>query len=350
MKYIKLKTLLLILPAVLFSCKSDKDEAENKEKDTAIPVMTEKAVAEEYPEVFEFTGTVYANREANLGSSMPGKVEEFHYPEGSFVKKGDTLVSLSSEMLTQAEIEYKALKKDMARLKRLLEKESVSQMEFDHLKAKTDAARVKAQMLRNNTSVVAPFSGMIVDYLLEEGENFFFTLAMDPGYSNTSGILRLMQLNPVKVEIQVNEKQLDKINEGQTVKVIPDAFPERSYTGTVDYEKPILSTMTHSSKVEITVPNKNLKLKPGMYVKCIISTQKKSGVFVSMDAIVRQSGTPEEYVYIVEKDSVIRKQQINRIANKGERVIVDSVNAGDTVVIKGKNELKNGSIVKIRNN
>lgn len=349
MKYIKLKILFLCFALVVFSCKSDKKDSEKKEEDQLIPVMTEKASLEEYPEILEFSGTVFANREANLGSSMPGKVEKFHFPEGSFVKKGDTLVSLSSEMLTQAEIEYQALKKDLERLKRLLDKESVSQMKYDHIKAKTDAARVKAQMLRNNTSVVAPFSGMIVDYLLEEGENFFFTLSMDPGYSNTSGILRLMQLNPVIVEIQVNEKQLDKIKEGQTVDVIPDAYPDKNYKGRVVFEKPMLSTMTRSAKVEIEVPNNQLKLKPGMFVKCVISTVKGKGVFVPMDAIVRQSGTPEEYVFIVEKDSIIRRQQIRRIANRDERVIVDSVNAGDTLVVKGKNELKNGSIVEIRN-
>jgi len=342
MKY----TVLIITLALLVSACTDEDAGESQEKSKSVPVMTAIASGESYRGELTFSGTVFAMREANLGSSMPGKVERFHYPRGSHVSKGDTLVSLSSEMLTQAKIEHQALQKDFQRIKRLYEKNSVSEMEYDHLKAKLDASRVKTRMLRKNTSVVAPFSGIIAEYLLEEGENFFFTLNVDPGYSNTSGILRLMQINPVKVEIQVNEKQLDKMQEGQKVRIIPDAFPDKSYTGVVHFIKPMLSTMTRATTVEIKVPNPGNRLKPGMYVRCIVDAGQRGGIFVPMDAVFRQSGTPEEYVWLVKKDSVIR-QQIRRIGTRGERIIVDSVADGDTVVVKGKSKLENGCKIKI---
>ncbi|MFP4664921.1 MAG: efflux RND transporter periplasmic adaptor subunit [Bacteroidales bacterium] len=342
MKY----TVFIFTLALLVSACTEDDSEKDKNEDKAIPVMTAIARQESYQNELTFSGTVFAMREANLGSSMPGKVERFHYPRGSHVSKGDTLVSLSSEMLTQAKIEQQALEKDFQRIKRLYEKNSVSEMEYDHLKAKLDASRVKTRMLQKNTSVVAPFSGIIADYLIEEGENFFFTLNADPGYSHTSGILRLMQINPVKVEIQINEKQQDKIQKGQKVRITPDAFPDRSYTGVVHYIKPMLSTMTRATTVEIKVPNPGNRLKPGMYVRCMADAGQRDGIFVPMDAVFRQSGTPEEYVWLVKKDSVIR-QQIRRIDTRGERIIVDSVADGDTVVVKGKNKLENGRKIKI---
>ncbi|MFO7880059.1 MAG: efflux RND transporter periplasmic adaptor subunit [Bacteroidota bacterium] len=338
--------LILFLPVLLVFACQDKDAGTAEQEDKAVHVITATAKADTYRSELTFSGTVYAMREANLGSSMPGKVEQFHFSRGSHVRQGDTLVSLSSEMLTQARIEYQALEKDFQRIKRLFEKNSVSEMEYDHLKAKLDAARVKTRMLRKNTSVVAPFSGIIAEYLLEEGENFFFTLNVDPGYSNTSGILRLMQINPVKVEIQVDEKQLDQMQEGQKVSIIPDAFPDRTYTGVVHYIKPMLSTMTRSTTVEIRVPNPGHKLKPGMYVRCVLDAGQEGGIFVPMDAVFRQSGTPEEYVWLVKKDSV-QMQQIRRIDTRGEQLIVDSLSDGDTVVIKGKSKLENGSKIQI---
>ncbi|MEA3447553.1 MAG: efflux RND transporter periplasmic adaptor subunit [Bacteroidota bacterium] len=330
---------------LLFSCNNDGDQQEEK-TDNRISVIAAIAEEKTYTRQLTFSGTVFPMREANLGSSMPGKIEQFYYPKGTYVNEGDTLVKLSSEMLTQAKIEYQALQKDFARIKRLYEKSSVSEMEYDHLKAKLDAARVKTEMLRKNTCVVAPFSGIIADYLLEEGENFFFTLAMEPGYSNTSGILRLMQLNPVKAEIEVNEKDLTHLNEGQTVNIVADAFPDKSYTGTIHFIEPMLSTMSRSATVEISVPNRGHQLKPGMYVRCIVDATQTSGVFVPIDAITRQQGAPYEHTYVVRGDSVI-KQYINRLDTEGTIVRVDSVSAGDTIVTKGKNKLSNGSKITI---
>ncbi len=337
--------LTAIVCLLLFSC-DEKEKSPEETHDGRISVIASLAKEKIYTRQMEYSGTVFPMREANLGSSMPGKVEQFLYHKGTHVSKGDTLVKLSSEMLTQAKIEYQALKKDFARIKRLYEKSSVSEMEYDHLKAKLDAARVKTDMLRKNTCVVAPFSGIIADYLLEEGENFFFTLAVEPGYSNTSGILRLMQLNPVKVEIDVNERDLPHLKKGQAVEIIPDAFPDKSYTGRIHYIEPMLSTMSRSATVEISVQNPGQYLKPGMYVKCVLDAAKSSGVFVPLDAITRQQGTPDEHVFVVRKDSVV-KQYINRIDTKGTMVSVDSIRAGDTVVTKGKNKLSNGSKITI---
>jgi hypothetical protein len=62
--------------------------------------------------------------------------------------------------------------------------------------------------------------------------------------------------------------------------------------------------------------------------------------------VFRQSGTPEEYVWLVKKDSVLM-QQIRRIDTRGEQLIVDSLSDGDTVVIKGKSKLENGRKIQI---
>lgn len=340
--------LIVIIGLLVMSC-SDSKNTSLESDDEAISIKTATVFERSYDKSLEYAGTFFANKEANLGTSMPGRVEKFHYPKGSFVRQGSVLVDLSSELLTQALIEYDAIKKDFERISRLRDKGSISEIEYDHVKAKYDASEVKTEMLRKNTCVVAPFDGIIADYLVEEGENYFFTLNLDQGYSNTSGILRLMQLNPLKVEIQVNEKDLSKIFVGQKVNVFCEAVSDDSISGTVSYIKPFLSTTSRTAGVEVQVPNYNNKIMPGMYAKVLIDYGSEMGTYVPVNAIYRQPGTPEDYVYVIKNDTAYRTR-ITRIKTEGEFVCVDGINSGDIVALEGKNKLNDGSLVKIIKN
>lgn len=347
-QYVKPLILLLITAVALSSCK--KDEAKTQVQAEKLPIIrVATAKQDSIQQKAEFPATIFANREANLGASLPGKIEKFYFPEGSFVQKGDLLVDLSAEAYTQALIELNAIEKDFERVSRLREKGSISEMEYDHLKAKLDASQVKTDMLRKHTQVVAPFSGMIVEYLMEEGENYFFNINLEPGYSNTSGILRLMQLNPMKAEIQVGENDLNRFYTGQNIEIFSDAVPNQIITGRVSYIKPILSTMTHTGTVEIEFSNPKLKFKPGMYATCQVDLGGRSGVFIPIDAIIRQAGTAEDFVFCIENDTA-KRTTIKRIATQGEWVMVDSLEVGTVVATKGKNNLHHGVKVEIKEN
>ncbi len=335
--------ILLIFP-LLVAC-GNKESKVSVEK-TYTEIKTDVAFEKSYSGSTEYSGTFFANKEANLGTSMPGKIEKYYYKPGTFVKSGTLLVELSSEVLTQALIEFDAIKKDFDRVSRLKEKGSISEIEFDHIKAKLDAAQVKTDMLKKNTTVVAPFDGVIVEYLLEEGENFFFTLNIDPGYSNTSGIVRLMQLNPLKAEIQVNEQDISKIHTGQEVIVKCDAVSDKEYKGKISYIKPILSTNTRTASVEVEVQNTDGKIMPGMFARVFIESISQTGVFIPLNSIYRQPGTPEDYVFVIKNDTAY-KTRISRIKSDGEFVCVSGIENGVTVAVEGKNKLNDGTFVKV---
>jgi len=333
-----------VLLLCLGSCKNSNEKSNN----SATTPVVNFAIATErsYTEDAAYSGTFFANKEANLGASMPGKIEKFHYAEGSYVTAGTLLVELSAELLTQALIEYEAIKKDFERVSRLREKGSISELEYDHLKAKLEASEVKTQMLKKNTSVTAPFDGVIVEYLVEEGENYFFNINLEPGYSNTSGILRLMQLNPLVVKIEVNENDLGHIAKNQSVKIMAGA-ENTEYTGRVSYIKPILSTLTRTATVEIEVNNSGGKIKPGMFARVVLTKNEMQGVFVPVDAIYRQPGTPDDFVYTVE-NGIVSRRKIQRIKTIDNAIVVSGIEAGDTVVTQGKNRLRHGDAVKLK--
>lgn len=76
---------------MLASCSSNKQEQTEKEVNVPL-VSTIKVEERSYNPVLTFTGTVFANKEANLGATLPGKVEKIYFEEGQMVKKGDLIV------------------------------------------------------------------------------------------------------------------------------------------------------------------------------------------------------------------------------------------------------------------
>jgi membrane fusion protein, multidrug efflux system len=344
MKRFALFGALLIL---MTSCGEKKSVVATSAETQKIPVKVVKAESRMYMPCVDVPGTAFADKEANLGAALPGRVEKIYFPAGSRVKKGDLLVSLSGELYTQALVEYDAIEKDYERVSRLHEKGSVADLDYDHIKAKYDASKAKVEMMKKNAEIVAPFSGTIVEYLVQEGENYFFNLNLDPGYSTTSGILRLMKLDPIQVEAEINEKDLSSVKVGQKATVAFDAIQGTTLNGKISEIKPVLSTLTHTATVKIEVSNGNGEIKPGMFAHVKVELTPYESVAVPMNAIYRQPGTPDDYIYVVENNKV-RRVKIEKQYTDGDFVGVKGINAGDVIVTSGKDKVMDGSLVDVK--
>lgn len=336
-----------ILIAFTVSCNQQKTEVVQKNENKQIPVKVAKAEIRHYIPYLDLSGTAYADREANLGAALPGRVEKIYYPAGSRVRKGDLLVSMSGELYTQALVEFNTIKKDYERVSRLNDKGSISSQDYDHVKAQYEASEAKVAMMKKNAEIIAPFSGTIVEYLVQEGENYFFNLNLDPGYSSTSGILRLMKLDPVQVEVEINEKDLGKIEKGQKANITFDAIQNTVFTGKISSVKEVLSTMTHSSTVRIEVSNASGHIKPGMFAHVNIELTPVDAVFVPLNSVNRLSGTAEDFVFVTENGRVIRKK-IEKLWTDNTLIAVEGINADDQVVTSGKEKLHEGSLIEIK--
>ncbi|MEJ5316401.1 MAG: efflux RND transporter periplasmic adaptor subunit [Tenuifilum sp.] len=346
-----MKRLILLFTAaaalVFVSCSGNKQEQVQSEVNVPL-VSTIRVEERTFNPVLTFTGTVFANKEANLGATLPGKVEKIYFEEGQMVKKGDLIVELSDEMLTQAMIEHETIKKDFERVSRLREKGSISEMEYDHVKAKYDASTAKVEMVKKNTQVYAPFSGIIAERMMEEGEVYFLNPGLEPGYSMRSGIVRLMQIDPATVKFDVNEKDLIHIRKGLPVVVKLDGMPGKTFQGKVDRIKPMLSTTTRSTSVEVTIPNSNMEVKPGMFAFVDVMLPEVKSAVVPLRSIYRMPGTSDDFVFTVVNDTVHRVK-VERLQTIGEYVAVRGIDAGTEIILEGKNRVNDGLKVKVSN-
>jgi membrane fusion protein, multidrug efflux system len=344
MKRIILSGVILL---AMTACSDKNPAAKASLAENSIAVKVEKARLKEYTPSLELSGTAYADREANLGAALPGRVEKTWFPAGASVKKGDLLVSLSGELYTQALVEFNTIEKDYERVSRLNDKGSISQQEYDHVKAMFDASRVRVEMMKKNAEIVAPFSGTITEYLVQEGENYFFNLNLDPGYSTTSGILRLMKLDPIQVEVEVNEKDLYGIKTGQKALLRFDAIRDSLFTGSVSSIKPSLSALTHSATIRIKVDNGSGILKPGMFAHVNIQFKSVQSVCVPSSAVYREPGVSNQYIFIADNNRA-KKININPLWSNDSWIAVTGISEGQVVVTSGKDKLVDGSLIEIK--
>lgn len=336
----KIKTfsiVMLLLSIIVSSCTSKEKTETITEK--ALTVKTEMAKKMNFTDNLEFSGTVFPNKEANIGASLPGKVEKIYFQPGQFVKQGDIVVQMSAEMMILTEIEYTTLQKDFNRVTNLLEKGSITQQDFDHVKAKFEAAKAKYDLMKKNTQILAPFDGVVVSHLVQEGENFMFSPSLDLNFSMTSGIVKIMQVNPLVVKFSINEKLISKIKKGQQVSIISDAYLGEKFEGKVSLIHPSLNVQTRSVEIEVKLANRNQKLKPGMFVRVVVEGINHEGVGVPLTAIVNRGA--EEYVWLA-KNQQAYLQKISRVAVSGDFAIVNDLDEDAEIIVTKKSQLTNG--------
>ncbi len=345
MKKIIAVTLSLLL--MLSACSHETEDKVEAPKNPYVKVATIER--ETYRPVLHFSGSVFASQEANLSSVLPGRVENFFVSEGQQVKKGELIAELSGELLTQAQLEYETYKKDFGRVSRLYEKGSLPEQKFDHVKAQYEAKKANYELVRKNTQIRAPFTGIVTKKMIHEGESFIvMNPGLEPGYSHASGVVRLMDYSQIKIEIHVSEKDFAHLQQGMAAEITVEAYPKQKWTGKISRLAHTFDTMTKTAEVIILADNKALKLKPGMFAKVAIPIQEQQAIFVPMNAISRQPGTGNDYVFTIRK-ATAEKKPVERITTKGDRVAVSGLTSGETIVVEGKSKLRNGAKVNISN-
>jgi HlyD family secretion protein len=284
----------------------------------------------------EASGTIEGT-DINIGTEVGGKVRSLRVDEGSIVKQGDTLLIIDDteyqiqlrqasanlesfeatyrlalagsreEDVIQAEAAFKNAQDDYKRMKDLLASQTVTQKQYDDAYARYVAAQQTYEKLKRgfrpeeiaNARSRRDYAAAQVDFLrkklrdcsIQSPTSGTVTLkAIEPGELVTPGsnVLRITRLDPVNLMIYVNEKELGKIQLGQSAKVSIDAFGQgRDFDGTVVYISPVaeftpknVQTKEERTKlvfgIKLEVKNPDGALKPGLPADARIITSTHS--------------------------------------------------------------------------
>jgi len=250
---------------------------------------------------------------------------------------------MDDTQLAQAKIQYQITKDNYERMKPLYETGSISQSQYDQIKAAYETAEKNYNLLLTNTQFRAPFSGIITAKKLNEGEVF---LLAPTGGAPT--IVTLMQINPLKLLLNVSENNFKDIKIGQTVEIQSDIFPNEIFKGYISRINPTINALTRTFEVEVKIPNPQEKLRPGMFVRAKILLGKTDGILVNRAAILKQIGTSAYYAFII-KNNIAKRVDVT-IGKEFDSVIeiTSGLAEGDYLVTNGQGILKNGTQVEIK--
>ena len=335
--YNLLKFTSLLSVALLLSCggagKSESTENEGPQK---AKVRVEEVKLVPVDQISTFTATVEADKVNNIAAAMGGRIREIYVDVGANVRKGQVLVAMDASTFSQQETQVATLRRDYERYKELYEVGGISKQQLDQAKTQLDVAETAMGNLGENTRLVSPLSGVVT------ARNY------DPGdVAMQLPILTIESLNPVKVTLSVSERYYSEVTVGMPVEVQTDALGDEVFQGKISLIYPTIDPVSHTFTVEVTVPNGNQRLRPGMFARVRMNFGSNERPLLSDMAVLKQVGSNDRYVFVEENGKAVYTlvQLGVRINDKYE--ILSGLNAGDRVIIHGNTNLIDGSEVEV---
>ena len=316
------------------------------------------------------------DRVAMIGPVNEGRIVRLYAGQGSRVKKGQKLADLESADIDQAEADYlkaladyenarrssvaevKLAQATYDRTKFLYEKtitagKNLQTAEHDLEVAKasaensvngTKAALTAARRhllilglkdstidsLANKPDLAAVFSlnSPIDGTVVERNATVGATVGAD------ANLFKIIDVSRVWVDANVFEKDLQRVRLGQEVKLTVPAFPGSTFSGKVILVNSVVDPDTRTVKVRTEVPNPDGRLKPDMFANVeIITDLNRSAISIPQSAVLNDQG--KTVVFVAEGNSY-KKRQVHTGIQNGDLVeIIDGLNAGDKVIVKG---------------
>lgn len=280
-------------------------------------------------------GEVKGSRDALLSAALGGFIEKVNVKNGDPVRKGQVLVTVDAAThqarLEQTRVELTSAEREWNRAKKLgqamaAQARDAAENRFLAAKAAENLASVQA----SRAVIRAPFEGVVADVDIEPGE------VAGPGVP----IVRVVQLDPVKVSLSVADRDVVALRTGMQARVRTDA-QSGTFNGEISHINPAADLRTRAFQVEVSVPNEGARLLPGM-----IATVTVDEGGVSDDLVVPQDWIVtklDDLGVFIAKDGKAVWQSVTLGPVVRTQVVVKSgIKAGDRVVITGHRELAEG--------
>ena len=318
---------LLALTVGLVSCGGKEKKTETVAEKPSVKLA--KVFERNVPQIAEFTATIQPEVKNSIAPVTPGRIRRIMVEVGSQVGKGQRLVQMDAVNLENYQTQIGNLRENYNRLLELYQVGGVSKQDVDNLKAQLDQAETSMKNLQENTYLISPISGVVTAKNYDNGDLFTGQLP----------VLTVMQINPLKVIVNVSETYFPKVRQGMGVDISFDAFPNQRFGGTVNKIYPTVDEMTRTFGVEIKMQNSGNKVRPGMYARVTMNLGTENRVVVPDQAVVKQVGSGNRYVYVY-KDGKVSFNEV-KLGQRldAEYELISGVPAGSQVVVAGQSKL-----------
>ncbi len=309
------------------------------------PVRVSILGEEEITRTVEYTATMEAFNTVHMAPTSPGRVEEIYVEMGDKVKKDQVLVRMNDAQLNQAIIQLNNLEADYYRLDTLKQYGSIAQQQYDQLKAQYEVAKENVDFLSKNTTLKAPFNGIVSHKYFEAGEMYSGSPNSTAG---KAAVLSVIETNRLKAIVNVSEQFMRNIKNGMEVSVRFDVYPGEIFSGKVFRISPIINNQSRSFEIEISVNNTHGKLRPGMFGRVTIDMESTNALVLPSHAVLKMQGSNVRYLF-TEDNGTAKRIEVTpgqRFNDKIE-IISKELKVGDHIITEGQSRLIDGDLVDV---
>ena len=326
--------------------------------DVAIPVQGVAAVRDTLVMTVSAAGQAEAWQKTVLVAQVNGRIVGLPVREGDGVGGGRILVALDgAEYQLAVEEAEAALREAQNKLREATifddqitdenvrrEREAASR-----IRAGVDAAEVRVRRARldlQRTRLGSPFAGRVA------------SLKVVPGQWVRTGdeLMTILDLDPIRVEVQVLESEIAHLTPGRTAAVTFAAFPDERFTGRIQTINPLVESGTRTARVTVLVPNPRGRILPGMYARVSLEARRyPDRVLVPRAAVLERDRRPMLFVFEPNGSDGLAKwryvttglQNDSLVEILSDGVETDSVRAGETVLTEGHYTLIHDARVRL---
>ncbi|MBN1850961.1 MAG: efflux RND transporter periplasmic adaptor subunit [Deltaproteobacteria bacterium] len=328
---------------VLFSgCTAE--DPETTDEIVFAPVHVVAVQNQKKDEQYNLIGTIEINREMKVGFKLAGKVTQLTFEQGQWIEKGTLLAQLdTTELLAQKEkvLENRSkTKRDLERMEKLFKQKIVPESSLQDAQSAYNLSGAELKIIEDalkNSTIMAPFSGKIIQKFAEEGE------VVGAGIP----IALLAEMDPILVKAAIPDYLIPKIHVGDDAVIKVDWEPGRRFPGTIRRIEPLADPITRTIRVEILVANPRETLKPGLMAQVEITHHaNEASIYLSLDAVMGLGKAP--FVFVVQDLNAVKREIETGKILQDEVEIIKGLSPGDTVVVSGQEYLRDQQPVIIK--
>ena len=353
-----MKRLSIVMLALLTMLISGCKETSTSKSVQPVPkVVVEEAKLSVVESILQTKGTVKPWKLANLSFQIAGKLQEEPLELGTPVEAGRAIAKLddadykvqveaAQKQISLVAVDTERTKRELDRCEQLIAQSAISRKDLDDARDLNKAALAKAGqaetackqaiLMVEHSTLSAPFAGIILDRLIEQGE---MVTAGTP-------VVTLGQTDKVKIAITVPSDQINSW--GENTKAVVFAQNGHKYDATVYKVSPEARGDTGSFEIELSVANTKNEFIPGQVVTVEHNLESEKGLWIPLKAVVSY-GEALKYIYVLNDNNSVKRSNVKLGPLAGEKVrIIEGLKAGDRIVVTMPENLRDGGRVEVK--
>ena len=339
---------LATLQGEIETLKADISELDTtQEVEVATRINVEEPKEQSFSHYVELTGTVTSKENIMISAEAGGRIVSIPAEEGQRVTKGQILVRIENEAVTnqlaEAKTAFELAEITYEKRENLWDQNIGSEIEYLQAKSNFESTRSRYGQVKTqfeNTMIKAPINGSVDVIQVNKGE--FVSVG--------SPIVRVVDLAKVEIEAELSEQYMSNVHKGDSVKVKIPALGI-VLTAPVTFVSQVINPDNRSFKIKVNLDNKEGRIKPNVLANLMIRDYMNEKAIVVPSKVITKD-LKGDFVYVASNEGGVLKAEKKYIkkgrSSGAETEIQSGLNEGDKIITDGYNQVNNGENVSVQ--